>query len=240
MIRFENVYKTYKTGTDALSGVSFKIDDGEFVFVIGKSGSGKSTLIKLITREEKPTSGYVLMDRFPVSKMQSALVPVLRRQIGMIFQDFRLIGSKNVFENVAFAGEIVGMPSKKLAQMVEIVLGVVDLRHKASAMPLELSGGEQQRVAIARAMVNDPKLIVADEPTGNLDPQTSESIMALLEEINRNGTTVVICTHDSNLVDRMKKRVIEISDGCIIRDELASGYSGIITPVPNDIKGGNK
>lgn len=240
MIRFENAYKTYKTGTDALSGVSFKIDDGEFVFVIGKSGSGKSTLIKLITREEKPTSGYVLMDRFPISKMQSALVPVLRRQIGMIFQDFRLIGSKNVFENVAFAGEIVGMPSKKLAQMVEIVLGVVDLRHKANAMPLELSGGEQQRVAIARAMVNDPKLIVADEPTGNLDPHTSESIMALLEEINRNGTTVVICTHDSNLVDRMKKRVIEISDGCIIRDELASGYSGSLPPSQNDIKGGNK
>lgn len=240
MIRFENVYKTYKTGTDALSGVSFKIDDGEFVFIIGKSGSGKSTLIKLITREEKPTSGYVLMDRFPISKMQSALVPVLRRQIGMIFQDFRLINSKSVFENVAFAGEIVGMPSKKLAQMVEIVLGVVDLRHKADAMPLELSGGEQQRVAIARAMVNDPKLIVADEPTGNLDPHTSESIMALLEEINRNGTTVVICTHDSNLVDRMKKRVIEISEGSIIRDELASGYSGSIQPASNDNKGGDK
>jgi cell division ATP-binding protein FtsE len=236
LIRFENVYKTYKTGTDALSGVSFKIDDGEFVFVIGKSGSGKSTLIKLITREEKPTAGYVLMDRFPISKMQSSLVPVLRRQIGMIFQDFRLIGSKNVFENVAFAGEIVGMPSKKLAQMVEIVLGVVDLRHKANAMPLELSGGEQQRVAIARAMVNDPKLIVADEPTGNLDPHTSESIMALLEEINRNGTTVVICTHDSNLVDRMKKRVIEISDGRIIRDELASGYCGSLPHVRTDDK----
>jgi len=237
LIRFENVYKTYKTGTDALSGVSFKIDDGEFVFVIGKSGSGKSTLIKLITREEKPTSGYVLMDRFPISKMQSALVPVLRRQIGMIFQDFRLIGSKTVFENVAFAGEIVGMPSKKLAQMVEIVLGVVDLRHKANAMPLELSGGEQQRVAIARAMVNDPKLIVADEPTGNLDPHTSESIMALLEEINHNGTTVVICTHDSNLVDRMKKRVIEISDGRIIRDELASGYTVSLPSATTDIKG---
>jgi len=224
VIRFENVHKTYKSGSDALRGVSFKIDDGEFVFIIGKSGSGKSTLIKLITREEKPSRGYVLVDRFPISKMQSSLVPVLRRQIGMIFQDFRLIESKSVFENVAFAGEIVGMPPKKLSQMVEIVLGVVDLRHKAHAMPHELSGGEQQRVAIARAMVNDPKLIVADEPTGNLDPQTSESIMALLEEINRNGTTVIICTHDSNLVDRMKKRVIEIDEGLIIRDELDSGY----------------
>ncbi|MDD3959227.1 MAG: cell division ATP-binding protein FtsE [Clostridiaceae bacterium] len=240
MIRFENIHKTYKSGSDALRGVNFKIDDGEFVFIIGKSGSGKSTLIKLITREEKPSRGYVLVDRFPISKMQSALVPVLRRQIGMIFQDFRLIESKTVFENVAFAGEIVGMPKRKLEQMVEIVLGVVDLRHKAHAMPLELSGGEQQRVAIARAMVNDPKLIVADEPTGNLDPQTSESIMALLEEINRNGTTVVICTHDSNLVDRMKKRVIEIEDGLIVRDELDSGYCAQIKEAAKSVAGGKK
>ena len=172
--------------------------------------------------------------------MQSALVPVLRRQIGMIFQDFRLIESKTVFENVAFAGEIVGMPKRKLEQMVEIVLGVVDLRHKAHAMPLELSGGEQLRGAIARAMVIDPMLIVADEPTGNLDPQTSESIMALLEEINRNGTTVVICTHDSNLVDRMKKRVIEIEDGLIVRDELDSGYCAQIKEAAKSVAGGKK
>ena len=150
----------------------------------------------------------------------------------MIFQDFRLIESKNVFENIAFAGELVGMPRKKLIQTVGIVLSVVGLRNKAAAMPLELSGGEQQRVAIARAMVNDPKLILADEPTGNLDPETSESIMALLEEINRNGTTVVICTHDSNLVDRMKKRVIEIEDGCIIRDDMDSGYTVCAVPHP--------
>lgn len=224
MIRFDNVHKKYKTGTDALRGITFKIEDGEFVFVIGKSGSGKSTLMKMITREERPTSGYVLMDRFPISKMQNALVPTLRRQIGMIFQDFRLIESKNVFENIAFAGEIVGMPTKKLTQMVGIVLGIVDLRHKAASMPCELSGGEKQRVAIARAMVNDPKIIVADEPTGNLDPETSETIMALLEEINRNGSTVIVCTHDSNLVDRMRKRVIEIDEGLIIRDERGSGY----------------
>lgn len=224
MIRFDNVHKKYKTGTDALRGVSFKIEDGEFVFIIGKSGSGKSTLMKMITREERPTSGYILMDRFPISKMQNALVPVLRRQVGMIFQDFRLIESKNVFENIAFAGEIVGMPTKKLTQMVGIVLGIVDLRHKAAALPCELSGGEKQRVAIARAMVNDPKVIVADEPTGNLDPETSETIMALLEEINRNGTTVLVCTHDSNLVDRMRKRVIEIDEGLIIRDEKGSKY----------------
>lgn len=225
MIRFDNVYKTYKTGTDALRGVSFKVEDGEFVFIIGKSGSGKSTIIKLMTCEERPTKGLVYIDRFPVSKMSRVLVPVLRRHVGMIFQDFRLIESKNIFENIAFAGEIVGMPRKKLIQTVDIVLSVVGLRNKASAFPQELSGGEQQRVAIARAMVNDPKLILADEPTGNLDPLTSEAIMALLEEINRNGTTVVICTHDSNLVDRMKKRVIEIADGCIIRDDRESGYT---------------
>lgn len=225
MIRFENVCKTYKTGTDALKGVSFVIEDGEFVFVIGKSGSGKSTLMKCITREERPTSGMVMLDHFCISKMPRALVPVLRRQIGMIYQDFRLIESKTVAENVAFAGEIIGIPKKRLHQMVDIVLNIVGLREKGSSMPQELSGGEQQRVAIARAMLNNPKLIVADEPTGNLDPQTSESVMALLQEINRDGTTVLICTHDSNLVDRMKKRVIEIDDGLIVRDEKGSGYS---------------
>ena len=225
MIRFDNVYKTYKTGTDALRGVSFKVEDGEFVFIIGKSGSGKSTIIKLMTCEERPTQGSVYIDHFPIFRMPRTLVPVLRRHIGMIFQDFRLIESKNIFENIAFAGEIVGMPRKKLIQTVDIVLSVVGLRNKATAFPQELSGGEQQRVAIARAMVNDPKLILADEPTGNLDPLTSEAIMALLEEINRNGTTVVICTHDSNLVDRMKKRVIEIADGYIVRDEKDSGYT---------------
>ena len=225
MIRFENVHKTYKTGTDALRGVTFAIRDGEFVFVIGKSGSGKSTLMKCITREEKPTEGMVIIDKFNISKMPRALVPILRRQIGIIYQDFRLIETKTVEENIAFAGEIIGVPSKKLHQMVDIVLGAVGLRDKANSMPLELSGGEQQRVAIARAMLNSPKLIVADEPTGNLDPETSEAIMALLEEINRTGTTVIICTHDSNLVDRMKKRVIEVDDGLIVRDEFGSGYT---------------
>lgn len=225
MIRFENVHKTYKTGTDALRGVTFAIRDGEFVFVIGKSGSGKSTLMKCITREEKPTEGLVIIDKFCISKMSRALVPTLRRQIGIIYQDFRLIESKTVEENIAFAGEIVGIPKKKLHQMVDIVLSAVGLRDKANSMPLELSGGEQQRVAIARAMLNNPKLIVADEPTGNLDPETSESIMALLEEINRQGTTVIVCTHDSNLVDRMKKRVIEVDEGLIVRDEFGSGYT---------------
>ncbi|MBO4651231.1 MAG: cell division ATP-binding protein FtsE [Clostridiales bacterium] len=225
MIRFENVHKTYKTGTDALRGVTFSIRDGEFVFVIGKSGSGKSTLMKCITREEKPTEGMVIIDKYCISKMPRALVPILRRQIGIIYQDFRLIETKTVRENIAFAGEIIGVPRKKLMQMVDIVLGAVGLRDKADSLPQELSGGEQQRVAIARAMLNSPKLIVADEPTGNLDPETSESIMALLSEINRTGTTVIVCTHDSNLVDRMKKRVIEVDDGLIIRDEKGSGYT---------------
>lgn len=235
MIRFENVHKTYKTGTDALRGVSFKIEDGEFVFVIGKSGSGKSTLMKCITREERPTEGFVIIDKFCISKMPRALIPVLRRQIGIIYQDFRLIETKTVEENIAFAGEIIGVPRKKLHQMVDIVLGAVGLRDKASAMPLELSGGEQQRVAIARAMLNNPKLIVADEPTGNLDPETSESIMALLQEINRQGTTVIVCTHDSNMVDRMKKRVIEVDGGLIIRDECAAGYAAVVKHWPPDL-----
>lgn len=227
MIKFEDVKKTYKSGVDALKGVSFFIEDGEFVFIIGRSGSGKSTLMKCITREERPTSGKVRIDNFDISNMSRALVPVLRRQIGMIYQDFRLIESKTVSENIAFAGEIIGVPRKSLDQSVNLVLNIVGLGSKADCYPNELSGGEQQRVAIARAMLNNPKLIVADEPTGNLDPETSEAIMALLLEINKNGTTVLICTHDANLVDRMKKRVIEIDGGYIIRDEKASQYHGI-------------
>ncbi|MBQ4271848.1 MAG: cell division ATP-binding protein FtsE [Clostridiales bacterium] len=229
MIVFDDVHKTYtshdKTNVDALRGISFEIEDGEFVFIIGKSGSGKSTLMKCITCEETPNEGAVYIDDFNISDMSRALVPVLRRQIGMIYQDFRLIESKTVFENIAFAGELVGIPKKSLSQTVQLVLNVVGLKDKADAYPKELSGGEQQRVAIARAMVNNPTIVVADEPTGNLDPETSESIMALLQEINRGGATVVVCTHDSNLVDRMKKRVIEIEDGLIIRDKNESGYS---------------
>ena len=230
MIDFINVEKTYKSGVDALRGVSFTIEDGEFVFIIGKSGSGKSTLLKCITCEEKPTSGKVTIDNFDISHMSRALIPILRRKIGMIYQDFRLIESKTVAENVAFAGEIIGVPKKSLDNTVMFCLSSVGLREKANAYPQELSGGEQQRVAIARALVNNPTLIVADEPTGNLDPETSEAIMAMLLDINRNGTsgnktTVIICTHDKTMVDRMKKRVIEIESGLIVRDEKESGYS---------------
>ena len=227
MIDFIDVEKTYRSGVEALKGVSFTIEDGEFVFVIGKSGSGKSTLLKCITCEERPTSGKVTIDNFDISHMSRALVPVLRRRIGMIYQDFRLIETKTVAENVAFAGEIIGVPKQDLMNTVLICLSVVGLKDKADCYPQELSGGEQQRVAIARAMVNNPSLIVADEPTGNLDPETSEAIMAMLLEINRNGgTTVIICTHDSAMVDRMKQRVIEIEDGLISRDEKKSGYRG--------------
>ena len=227
MIDFIDVEKTYKSGVEALKGVSFTIEDGEFVFIIGKSGSGKSTLLKCITCEETPTSGKVTIDNFDISHMSRALVPVLRRKIGMIYQDFRLIETKTVAENVAFAGEIIGVPKQSLMNTVQICLSVVGLKDKADCYPQELSGGEQQRVAIARAMVNNPSLIVADEPTGNLDPETSEAIMAMLLEINKNGgTTVIICTHDSTMVDRMKQRVIEIDEGLVARDEKRSGYKG--------------
>ena len=227
MIDFIDVEKTYKSGVEALRGVNFTIEDGEFVFVIGKSGSGKSTLLKCITCEETPTKGKVTIDNFDISHMSRALVPVLRRRIGMIYQDFRLIDTKTVAENVAFAGEIIGVPKQSLMNTVGICLSVVGLKDKADCYPQELSGGEQQRVAIARAMVNNPSLIVADEPTGNLDPETSEAIMAMLLEINRNGgTTIIICTHDSAMVDRMKQRVIEIENGLIARDEKKSSYKG--------------
>ena len=231
MIDFIDVEKTYASGVEALKGINLTIEDGEFVFVIGKSGSGKSTLLKCITCEERPTSGKVTIDNFDISHMSRALVPYLRRKIGMIYQDFRLIETKTVAENVAFAGEIIGVPKQSLMNTVQICLSVVGLKDKADCYPQELSGGEQQRVAIARAMVNNPSLIVADEPTGNLDPETSEAIMAMLLEINRNGgTTVIICTHDSTMVDRMKQRVIEIEDGLILRDEKDSSYKGEADP----------
>ena len=229
MIKFQNVKKTYKNSganaKEALRGVSFLIDDGEFVFVIGKSGSGKSTLLKCMNCEERPNEGTITIDGFPISGMPRALVPVLRRQIGMVFQDFRLIETKTVAENISFAGEIIGLSRKSLHQKVQLVLNIVGLKDKADAYPQQLSGGECQRVAIARAMLNNPKILIADEPTGNLDPETSENIMGLLLDINRSGTTVIVCTHDANMVDRMKKRVIEIEDGIVVRDKEDSVYS---------------
>ena len=231
MIKFQNVHKTYKNrnsgmeAVEALRGVSFLVDEGEFVFVIGKSGSGKSTILKCMNCEERPDAGAIFIDGYNITDMPRALVPVLRRHIGMIFQDFRLIETKTVSENISFAGEIIGLSRKSLHQKVNLVLNIVGLKDKADAYPQQLSGGEQQRVAIARAMLNNPKIIIADEPTGNLDPETSENIMGLLLDINRSGTTVIVCTHDANLVDKMKKRVIEIEEGLVVRDKEDSAYA---------------
>jgi cell division ATP-binding protein FtsE len=218
VIDFIDVEKTYKSGVDALRGVSFTIEDGEFVFIIGKSGSGKSTLLKCITCEEKPTTGKVTIDNFDISHMPRALIPVLRRKIGMIYQDFRLIETKTVFENIAFAGEIIGIPKKSLAQTVQLVLNIVGLKDKADAYPQELSGGEQQRVAIARAFACDPKIIIADEPTGNVDPQMSYEIVDLLMRLNEAGTTVIMVTHEHSLVRCFDKRVIILDRGSVVSD----------------------
>lgn len=218
MIEFVNVSKDYSSHVHALHHVNFLIEAGDFVFLIGESGAGKSTVIKLLTCEEYPTEGSVILDQYEISTMKKKLVPYLRRKIGLIFQDFRLIESKTVFENVAFAMEIVGAPRKLIERRVPIVLSLVGLRGKAEAYPQELSGGEAQRVGIARAMVNNPRLILADEPTGNLDQANGEAIMALLDEINRAGTTVIACTHDMETVQRMNKRVLELSEGRLVRD----------------------
>jgi cell division transport system ATP-binding protein len=208
----------------AIRDLSFSIDAGEFVFMIGHSGSGKSTIVKLLTCEEKATKGTILVGDYCLNTMKRRLVPYLRRNIGMVFQDFRLIPTKTIFENVAFAMEILGYSRKAIRLQVSMVLSTVGLRAREDAYPHELSGGEQQRVAIARAMVNNPAILLADEPTGNLDPANSETIMALLEEINRSGTTVVVCTHNRELVNRMKKRVIEIEKGHKVRDSEAGDY----------------
>jgi cell division ATP-binding protein FtsE len=224
LIEFSEVCKEYKNGIKVLDNVNFKIENGEFIFVIGKSGAGKSTMIKLLTCEERPTSGKVLIDQYNISSVPSKYVPFLRRNIGMIFQDFRLINTKTVFSNVSYAMEIVGASKKEIHRRVPIVLSIVGLRDKALVRPCELSGGEQQRVAIARALVNNPKIILADEPTGNLDPSNSEMIMTILEQINCTGTTIIICTHDLGFVNRMKRRVIEIEEGHLVRDECQGEY----------------
>ncbi len=224
-IDFRDVTKVYSTGTKALSNVSFSIEEGEFVFFIGESGAGKSTIFKLLTCEERPTSGEVLLDNFDIGQIKNRQIPFLRRKIGMVFQDFRLIETLTVGENVAFAMEIIGEPKKKIRQRVPLVLSVVGLRHKINDYPSELSGGEQQRVCIARALVNRPHLIIADEPTGDLDPINGESIMALLDRINRNnGTTIITCSHDSGLINKMNKRVVEVHDGLLVRDDACGQY----------------
>ncbi len=225
MIRVEHVSKSYKTSTrPALDDVSVAMDKGEFVFLIGASGSGKSTFLNLLLREDTPTSGDVHVANFHVNKLAGRRVPKLRQRVGCVFQDFRLLQQKSVAANVAFALEVIGKPRGTIKKVVPEVLDLVGLAGKADRLPTELSGGEQQRVAIARAFVNRPLLLLADEPTGNLDPDTSQDIMLLLERINRTGTTVLMATHDNHIVDSMRRRVVELSLGRVVRDEARGVY----------------
>ena len=225
MISVENVSKSYKTSTrPALDKVSVEVDKGEFVFLIGPSGSGKSTFMRLLLKEESPTSGDIHIADFHVNKLSARRVPKLRQSMGVVFQDFRLLQKKTVSENVAFALEVIGKPRAMISRTVPEVLEMVGLSGKADRLPTELSGGEQQRVAIARAFVNRPLVLLCDEPTGNLDPETSQDIMLLLERINRTGTTVVMATHDHHIVDSMRQRVVELELGRLIRDEQRGVY----------------
>ncbi|HYO39406.1 MAG TPA: cell division ATP-binding protein FtsE [Nocardioidaceae bacterium] len=225
MIRFQNVSMQYgRTNRPALDDVTLDIDRGEFVFLVGASGSGKSTFLRLVLREARPTSGLVFVDGTELNRLAGRKVPALRRTIGTVFQDFRLLPNKTVAENVAFALQVIGKPRSHIAAVVPETLELVGLEGKGARMPDELSGGEQQRVAIARAFVNRPPILIADEPTGNLDPATSVGIMKLLDRINRTGTTVVMATHDAGVVDSMRKRVIELSDGAVVRDQARGVY----------------
>jgi cell division transport system ATP-binding protein len=225
MITLDHVTKHYKTSSrPALDNVSLKVDKGEFVFLIGQTGSGKSTLMSLLLAEETPTSGEIQVSKFHVNKLSGRHIPKLRQVIGCVFQDFRLLQQKTVYENVAFALEVIGKQPDLIKKVVPEVLDMVGLSGKAARMPGELSGGEQQRVAIARAFVNRPLILLADEPTGNLDPDTSREIMDLLDRINRTGTTVVMATHDHHIVDSMRQRVVELSLGRLVRDEQRGVY----------------
>jgi cell division transport system ATP-binding protein len=225
VIRFDNVTKVYpKTSRAALSDLTVEVEKGEFVFLVGESGSGKSTFLRLVLREERPTSGYIQVAGKDLARLASWKVPHLRRQIGTVFQDFRLLPNKTVAENVAFALQVIGKSRKEINTDVPEVLELVGLDGKEARLPHQLSGGEQQRVAIARAFVNKPLILLADEPTGNLDPSTSVGIMKLLDRINRTGTTVVMATHDQSIVDQMRKRVVELSGGELVRDQSRGVY----------------
>ena len=225
MLVLDHVTMQYPTGTKALDNVTFRINKGDFVFIVGSSGSGKTTLIKLLLQELKPTAGEILVDNQPYSKMKRKEIPMLRRKIGVVFQNFRLLKDRTVFENVAFAQQVVEKSTKEIRREVPATLTMVGLADKYKQFPKELSGGEQQRVALARAIVNRPEIILADEPTGNLDPKNSLEIMHLLEEINRRGTTVVVVTHNKEIVNLMQKRVITLKKGKIISDEEKGGYN---------------
>jgi cell division transport system ATP-binding protein len=224
MIVFDSVTKVYEPGVVALEDVSLTIDKGEFVFIVGPSGSGKSTLIRLLLKELEPTKGRIIIGGRELGRLKRKLVPILRRNIGCVFQDFKLLPNRTAFENVAYALRVQGESKQEIRRKVPEVLALVGLSHKTSSFPDELSGGEQQRVSIARAFVNHPPLLICDEPTGNLDPDTSVGIMQLLYRINRTGTTVLMATHDREMVDKMRRRVIALEDGRLVRDERRGGY----------------
>ena len=224
MIEFKNVSKVYDNNVKALSNVNIKIDAGDFVFLVGPSGAGKSTFVKMLLKEIEPSEGQIIVDGIELSKIKRKKVPFHRRKIGMVFQDFRIIPSLNVYENVAFAMRVLEASPSEIKKQVPIALSLVGLSNKQKMFPNQLSGGEQQRVSIARAIVNKPLVLIADEPTGNLDPETAKEIMALIEDINRSGTTVVMATHAKEIVDDMQKRVIAIEKGQVVRDEEKGGY----------------
>lgn len=224
MIALDNVYKTYSTGVSALNGISLKIQKGEFVFIVGTSGSGKTTLFKLLLKELEPTSGSIYMNNQNIGRMRRKRIPKMRRGIGVVFQDFRLLRDRTIYENIAFAMRVVGKPAKVIKDTVPQLLSLVGLSEKGSSYPRELSGGEQQRASLARALANNPPVLLADEPTGNLDPKNAWDIMKLLEEINMRGTTVIVVTHNKDIVEKMQKRVITLSNGVIVSDESKGGY----------------
>jgi cell division transport system ATP-binding protein len=224
VIEMQDIWKTYPDGTVALQGINVVIDRNEFVYIVGPSGAGKSTFMKLIYREEVPSKGQISVNGFNIGKLKQRKIPYVRRNIGVIFQDYRLLPKLSAFENIAFAMEVIEAPRRAIKRRTMEVLELVGLKHKANSLPAQLSGGEQQRIAIARAIVNSPAVIVADEPTGNLDPETSMGIMKLLEEINFRGTTIVMATHNKEIVNTMRKRVIAIERGSIVRDQQRGEY----------------
>ncbi len=224
VIVLENVSKSYTAGAPAINNINLKIEKGEFVFIVGNSGAGKSTLIKLMLKELEPTTGKIYVNDKYLNKMKRRKIPMLRRDIGVVFQDFRLLKDRNVYDNVAFAQRVVEVPQKTIRRRVPTMLSMVGLAEKYKSFPKELSGGEQQRVALARALVNNPPILLADEPTGNLDPKNSWEIMNLLDEINKRGTTVIVVTHNREIVDAMQKRVITMQKGIIVSDERKGGY----------------
>ncbi len=224
MIELENVSKSYSTGAPAIKKIDLKVEKGEFVFIVGNSGSGKSTLIKLLLKELEPTEGIIKINGRVLNTIKRKRIPELRRDMGVVFQDFRLLKDRNVYENIAFAQRVIETPTKVIKKRVPAMLSLVGLSEKYRSFPKELSGGEQQRVALARALVNNPAILLADEPTGNLDPKNSWEIMRLLEEINKRGTTVLVVTHNREIVDAMNKRVITMNKGVVISDEKKGGY----------------